>query len=188
MAVQRLLAELGPDAAVAVEQDAYYRDQPGVPLEIRAGRNYDHPDSIESELLAEHLRRLREGSAVEVPCYDFARHQRSAETRRVEPRPCVLVEGILVLASEHVREALDLRLFIETEADIRLARRVRRDVAERGRTPESVLEQWEATVRPMHREFVEPSRAHADLIIPEAGLSGPALEAVVAYIRQNIGR
>lgn len=171
-----------------LEQDAYYRPAGSASPEERAARNYDHPDAIEEELLAEHLRALARGEAVNCPIYDFARHDRTAETRRVEPRPCVLVEGILILAAPAVRNQLDLRVFVDTDPDIRLARRVRRDVAERGRTAGSVLAQWEATVRPMHLQFVEPSRRHAHLIIPEQDPDGPALDVLLAYIRERLGR
>jgi uridine kinase len=181
--VRRILETLGPAQVALVEQDAYYRDGSHLPFAERLGRNYDHPDSIDEALLGEHVRALRAGRPVEIPCYDFVHHVRLPETRRVPPRPCVVVEGILVLASEPLRELLDLRIFVETDADVRLIRRLQRDVAERGRSPESVLAQWEATVRPMHLQFAEPSKRHAHLILPEGGLNAPALEVILAYLR-----
>ncbi|MCC2668381.1 MAG: uridine kinase, partial [Armatimonadetes bacterium] len=159
--VRRIVETLGPERVALLEQDAYYRDGSHLPSETRVARNYDHPDSIEEELLAAHADALRRGEPVESPCYDFVHHIRRPETRRVEPRPCVVVEGILVLACEPLRELLDLRLFVDTDPDLRFIRRLRRDIDERGRTPASVMEQWEATVRPMHLQFVEPSKRHA---------------------------
>ena len=181
--VRRILETLGPERVALLEQDAYYRDGSHLPFEVRIARNYDHPDSIEESLFAEHVAALRQGLAVDAPCYDFVHHTRRPETRRVEPRPCVVVEGILVLASEPLRELLDLRLFVDTDPDVRFIRRLQRDIEERGRTPESVIGQWEETVRPMHLQFVEPSKRHAHLIIPEGGLNAPALEVVLSHLR-----
>ena len=187
-AVQRLLQRLGPEDVSLLEQDAYSRHLPGSPVEPLSARNYDHLDAMEHELLARHLRALQTNTSVECPIYDFSRHCRRPETRRVDPKPWILVEGIHVLSSYAVRETLDLRLFIETDADLRLARRLRRDVRERGRTVESVLDQWEATVRPMHLAFVEPSKQFAHLVIPEAGLEGAALEVLVSHILTTMKR
>jgi uridine kinase len=181
--VRRILETLGEACVALVEQDAYYRDGSRLPFEERIARNYDHPDSIDEPLLAKHVRALKAGAPVEAPCYDFVRHVRRPETSRIEPRPCVVVEGILVLASEPLRDLFDLRLFVETDADLRFIRRLQRDVTQRGRTPESVIAQWEATVRPMHLQFAEPSKRHAHLIIPEGGLNAPALEVILAHLR-----
>lgn len=181
--VQALATVLGPESVALLEEDAYYRDAPHLSLDDRAARNYDHPDAIDEELLVHHLEDLKTGSGVDVPCYDFVAHRRLVETRRVEPRPCVVVEGIRVLAVPAVRRLLDLRLYVETDADLRFIRRLRRDVAERGRTVESVMAQWEATVRPMHLQFVEPSKRHADLIIPEGGHNTIALGVLTAHLR-----
>ena len=182
---RKLAAGLGPERVALVEQDAYYGDAAHLPPTERAARNYDHPDAIDAPLLAAHLRALKAGQAIEAPVYDFVRHARQPETRRIEPRSCVVVEGILVLAMEAVREALDLRLYVETDADIRFIRRLRRDVEERGRSVESVVAQWEATVRPMHLEFVEPSKRHADLIIPER--DAVPLEVLLGHLRSATG-
>lgn len=185
--VRRILEALGEERVSLIEQDAYYRDGSHLPLAVRAARNYDHPDAIDEPLLAEHVAALKAGGAVEVPCYDFVEHVRRPETRAVEARPCVVVEGILVLASEAVRNLLDLRLYVDTDADLRFIRRLERDTRERGRTPASVMEQWQSTVRPMHLLFVEPSKRFAHLIIPEGGLNEPALEVITTHLRSALG-
>ena len=181
--VRHITEALGADRVAVLEQDAYYRDAPHLTLEERAARNYDHPDAIDEELLVEHVRALRAGEPVAAPLYDFVAHARRPETRPVEPRPCVVVEGILVLATEPVRELLDVRLYVETDADVRFIRRLRRDIEARGRTADSVIAQWEQTVRPMHLQFVEPSKRNADLIIPEGGLNTVALEIILGHLR-----
>jgi uridine kinase len=184
--VRRVLETLGEEQVAVVEQDAYYRDGSHLPLVERAARNYDHPDAIDEELLYRHVAALKAGEPVEIPQYDFVHHVRRPETRRLLPRPCVVVEGILVLASDRLRELLDLRLFVDTDADLRFIRRLERDIRERGRTPDSVIEQWQRTVRPMHLTFVEPSRRHAHLIIPEGGLNTPAMEVILAHLRAAV--
>jgi uridine kinase len=168
-----------------VQHDAYYRHQPELSYEERTRVNYDHPSSLETELLVEHLEMLRSGVAIERPVYDFSKHLRSERTVRVEPAPVVIVEGILVLAEVGLRSELDLKIFVDTAADIRLARRIERDITERGRTLESVLGQYFATVRPMHIEFVETSKRYADLIIPE-GHNAAAVATVVELIRSRL--
>lgn len=181
-AVRRLLDRLAPENVALLEQDAYYRDTAPLPLEERSRLNYDHPASIDTELLVRHIHALREGRPVSRPCYNFAQHIRSPEVRIVEPRDWILVEGILLFADPELRDSFDLRVFIETDPDIRLARRIRRDLTERGRSLESILVQWEATVRPMHQAFVEPSKQFAHLVLPEAGLDGPALDVLVHHL------
>ena len=173
---------VGRDNVVYLQQDAYYRDQPDLSLEERASTNYDHPDSIEMELLTEHLDALRVGSAIERPIYDFSRHERTAETYRLSPERAVIVEGILVLADPELRKRFDVRVYIDTEPDIRLMRRLERDIVERGRTVESVLDQYQRTVRPMHHQFVEPSKRYADIIIPE-GINTGAIGTVSLMIK-----
>lgn len=172
---QKLREAVGPDRMALVMQDSYYRDLPSHDEATILAHNFDHPDSLELELLAEHLAELKAGRAVDVPVYDFATHTRTYEVQRVEPGPVVLVEGILLFAVPELLDVFDLRVFVDTDADVRLARRVRRDVAERGRTADDVLRQWEETVRPMHLEFVEPSRRWADVIVPEGGMNRAAL-------------
>ncbi len=169
-----------------IQHDSYYRHQPQLSFEERTRVNYDHPDSLESELLIAHLQLLKSGLAIDQPRYDFTAHLRAGETRLLEPAPVLLVDGILVLADPDLRSQLDLKIYVDTEPDVRLARRIRRDIEERGRTPSSVLEQYFATVRPMHLEFVEPSKRYADLIIPE-GYSPRAVATVVDMIRAQLG-
>lgn len=154
--------------AVLIQQDAYYRNQPPVSFEARTLVNYDHPDSLETDRLVTHLEALKAGRAIEQPGYDFKAHLRSLETRRVEPACVLVIEGILVLADPELRRQLDLKVFVDTAVDLRLARRLRSDIEERGRTPLSVLEQYLTTVRPMHTKFVEPSRRYAISSSPRA--------------------
>jgi uridine kinase len=179
---ERVMAGMPAGAAAIVDHDAYYRDRSYLPRDARQSINYDHPDAIETELLVKHLGELRAGRAVEIPRYDFREHARRAETRRVEPAPVIVVEGILVLADERLRALMDLKLFVDTDADIRLMRRLERDIEQRGRTFAQVQEQYFATVRPMHLGFVEPSKRFADLIIPEGGENRAALEAIVGRL------
>lgn len=181
-----IIRRIGHERLVSLHQDRYYRDLSHLPHEARARHNFDHPDAVEEALMVEHLDRLRAGEGVELPVYDFAHHVRSATTDRVEPRPVILVEGILILAVEEIRRRLDVRLFVDTDADLRFIRRMRRDLAERGRDAESVMRQWMETVRPMHLEFVEPSRRYADLIIPEGGFNSVALDVVVSRIERAL--
>lgn len=170
---------------VLIQHDAYYRDRPDLDFEARAKLNFDHPDSFETELLVEHLNLLAKGAGVARPVYDFARHQRSTESVTVEPAAVVMVEGILVLSDKELRDRFDLKIYVDTDPDIRLARRIRRDIAERGRSIESVLGQYFATVRPMHLEFVEPSKRYADLIMPE-GYNPRAAATVVEMLRARL--
>ena len=179
---QRLARAMPHGRCVMIEHDAYYRDQSHLSTDERAAINYDHPSSLESPLLAAHLRELRAGRSVEVPIYDFASHTRRTETRPVAPARVILVEGILVFAEPALREQMDIKLFVETDPDIRLMRRIRRDLEERGRTFQSVRDQYYATVRPMHIEHVEPSRRWADLIIPEGGENEVALEVLLGQL------
>lgn len=183
---EALIDAIGPDV-VLIEHDAYYRDLSDLPLERRAATNFDHPDSLETALLVRHLELLLEGSAIEKPCYDFSMYVRLAETVTVRPAPVILVEGILVLAEAPLRALMDLKIFVDTDPDLRLARRLRRDLEERGRSAASVLEQYEATVRPMHLQFVEPSKRYADIIIPE-GYNTGAVGTVIGMIRQFLRR
>ena len=160
---------VGRDRIEWISHDSYYRDFEGLSAEEKHHINFDHPDSLETEFLARHLDVLCKGSSVEVPKYDFGRYARLEETQRVEPRKVIIVEGILVLAEPELRKRIDIKLFVDTPADVRFMRRLVRDIKSRGRSMESVIEQYITTVRPMHEEFVEPSKRHADLIIPEGG-------------------
>jgi uridine kinase len=175
------------DGKVAlVQHDAYYRHVPELSYDERTKVNYDHPASLETELLVEHLLALRSGQPIERPVYDFAIHLRSDDTVRVEPAPVVVVEGILVLAEPELRSELDLKIFVDTDSDVRLARRLLRDIEERGRTVDSVVSQYFETVRPMHVQYVETSKRYADLIIPE-GYNPRAVATVVELIRSRLG-
>lgn len=184
---EAMARELGPDRAVLILHDAYYRDQSDRPLEERAQQNYDHPEALETDLLVRHVRALLGGEAVEQPVYDFRTHTRLAETRRVQPRRVILIEGVLALADPALRELMDLKIFVDTDPDIRFMRRLRRDLNERGRSMDSVFQQYLATVRPMHIQFVEPSRAFADLVIPE-GYNTGAVGTVLAMVREFLRR
>ena len=180
--VAHKLAGSMPGRAAVIEHDAYYRDQSHLSPEQRAATNYDHPQSLESDLLAEHLRELREGRGVNVPIYDFATHTRRAETRRVEAARVVIVEGILVFTEPALREQMDIKIFVDTDSDIRLIRRIRRDLEQRGRSFQSVRDQYYSTVRPMHIEHVEPSKRWADLIVPEGGDNKVALDVLLGQL------
>ncbi len=177
-----IIARVRRERIAWLQQDQYYRDQSDKPLEVRARVNYDHPDSLETELLVEHLKKLRAGEPVETPVYDFAQHNRTVQTRRVEPRTVILVEGILIFVDPELRTLFDVKIFVDTDADVRLIRRLQRDMAERGRTFESVIRQYQETVRPMHLEFVEPSKRYADVIVPEGGFNTVALDMIVTRV------
>ena len=179
---QVILQRVGPERIAFLQHDAYYKDLSGLPPVQRAEVNFDHPNSLESELLIRHIKQLRSGQAVDVPIYDFSTHSRTERTYIVQPRPVILVEGILIFAEKNLREMFDVKLFVDTDSDIRFIRRLQRDIAERGRTTDSVIHQYLTTVRPMHLEFVEPSKRYADVIIPEGGFNTAALDMVVARI------
>ena len=180
---RRILQRFGPAHIALIDHDAYYVDLSDRPLEERARFNFDHPDALETRLMVGHVDSLLAGQAIDKPTYDFATHRRLDATVRVEPRPVVVVEGILVLAEPALRERMDIKLFVDTADDLRLMRRIERDMQERGRTLEAVLEQYRRTVRPMHLEFVEPSKRHADVIIPRGGHNEVAIAMVLARIQ-----
>jgi uridine kinase len=180
------VVELLEGRVALVQHDAYYRHMPELSFEERTKVNYDHPASLETELLVKHLMALRAGEPIERPVYDFAIHLRSEETVRVEPAQVIIIEGILVLAEPELRSELDLKIYVDTDPDLRLARRLERDIEERGRTVQSVIEQYFTTVRPMHLDFVEASKRYADLIIPE-GYNPRAVATVVELIRSRLG-
>ncbi|MFH1906223.1 MAG: uridine kinase [Chloroflexota bacterium] len=179
---QVILQRVGPERISFLQHDAYYKDLSGLPPVQRAEVNFDHPNSLESELLIQHIQQLKNGQPVEVPIYDFATHSRTERTYTVQPRSVILVEGILLFAEPALRELFDVKLFVDTDSDIRFIRRLQRDISERGRTTDSVIKQYMSTVRPMHLEFVEPSKRYADVIIPEGGFNAAALDMVVARI------
>jgi uridine kinase len=179
---QEILSRVGADRIAFLQHDSYYKDLSGLPPTQRAELNFDHPNSLETDLLTQHILALREGSPVEVPIYDFSTHSRTARTFTVAPRRVTLVEGILIFVDAALRELFDVKIFVDTDADIRFIRRLERDITERGRTTESVIKQYQTTVRPMHLEFVEPSKRYADVIIPEGGFNSAALDMVAARI------
>lgn len=183
---EHIVDALPGDKVCILQHDNYYRDRADLTYEERCQLNFDHPDSLETELLVEHLVELKAGRAVEMPLYDFKTHRRSDETKRLEPRPIIVVEGILVFVDSQLREQVDLKLFVDTPADIRIFRRIRRDLEQRGRTFASVREQYYSTVRPMHLQFVEPSKTYADLIIPEGGRNRVALDLILAKLNSLV--
>ena len=182
----RILESVSASEVVFIQQDSYYRNLTDLPLDIRGLANFDHPDALDNDLLVNHIRRLKSGEAIDLPLYDFRTHTRMHETRSVEPKPIVIVEGILIYADPRLLEQMDIKVFVDTPDDIRFIRRLRRDVAERGRTVESVIEQYLATVRPMHMQFVEPSKRHADVIIPEGGHNLVSIDLLSGKIRERL--
>ena len=179
---QAILDEIGSEKIAFLPHDAYYRDQDHLTFEERVKVNYDHPDSLETELLIKHLKALIAGQAIQMPIYDFKLHSRSKETKIIQPRSIILVEGILILYEKVLRQYFDVKLFVDADPDIRFIRRLERDITERGRSVESVINQYLGTVRPMHLEFVEASKRYADIIIPEGGMNVVALDMVIARL------
>jgi uridine kinase len=178
-----ILTRVGAERIALLAHDAYYRDLQDLPRAQRETINFDHPDSLETELLVRHLEALRRWQPIEVPIYDFTSHARTSRTQRIEPQPVILVEGILVFAEAALRRLFDVKIFVDTDPDVRFIRRLQRDIDERGRTLASVIQQYQTTVRPMHLEFVEPSKRYADVIIPEGGLNTVAMDMVVARMQ-----
>jgi len=174
---------IGPEQMAILQHDAYYRDQSDVPFEERVEVNYDHPNSLETDLMVHHIKELLESRPVERPVYDFTLHNRSTETVRIDPRPVILVDGILVLSEPELRKLMDLKIYVDADADLRIVRRWERDISERGRSFASVRDQYLQTVRPMHMQFVEPSKRYADIVIPE-GYNIGAVETVISMIRE----
>ena len=181
---QAILDRVGQDRIAYIQHDSYYKDLSHLPLEERRVMNFDHPGSLENELLIRHLRELRAGRPIRVPTYEFSTYVRLPETRTVEPEPVILVEGILVFADRELRDMMDVKIYVDTAPDIRFIRRLERDIDERGRSVRSVIDQYLSTVRPMHLEFVEPSKRYADVIIPQGGFNVVALDMVVARVER----
>jgi uridine kinase len=184
----RILEAVGASGVVFLQQDSYYRNLDEMPLDFRHQRNFDHPDAVDNKALIHHVRALKQGESVELPIYDFKNHTRLTETRYTEPRPIIIVEGILIFADEDLLKEMDIKVFVDTPDDIRFIRRLRRDIAERGRSVESVIEQYMATVRPMHIQFVEPSKRCADVIIPEGGHNIASIDLLSGMIRERLVR
>jgi uridine kinase len=189
---ERILSNVDQRHVAVLQQDSYYRNLGDMPLESRHQINFDHPDALDNGLFTNHLQALRAGEAIEMPVYDFAHHVRRVETVRVQPRPIIIVEGILIFVDAAVRELMDIKIFVDTAADIRFIRRLNRDVSQRERSVESVIHQYLTTVRPMHEQFVEPSKRYADVIIPEGGHNHVGIDLISgkirAYYSQQNGR
>ncbi|MCI0698007.1 uridine kinase [candidate division KSB1 bacterium] len=176
LVVQHMIEQLGSARLVVLQQDSYYKDSSHLPFEERAKQNFDHPDAIDSDLLVQHVEELLSGWTVDIPIYDFTTHTRRAETRRAGPHDIIVLEGILILDNPRLRELMDIKVYVDTDPDIRFIRRLKRDTAERGRTMQSVVEQYEKSVRPMHLQFVEPTKRYADIIVPEGGYNWVAID------------
>jgi uridine kinase len=184
--VREIVRHIGREQVTVIHHDSYYRDVQDLPLEQRVQINYDHPDSLETSLLIHHLHQLDAGESVAVPIYDFTAHLRATETERMEPRKVIIVDGLLILWDRELRELMDIKVFVDTDADLRFIRRLARDIEERGRSAESVIEQYLRTVRPMHLEFVEPSKRYADVIIPQGGHNRVGVDMLLTKIRSVI--
>jgi uridine kinase len=179
---REVLKRAGTQKITLIQHDAYYKDLSNLPPSQRAMQNFDHPDALENSLLIHHLKELKAGQRVAVPVYDFTTHTRTAKTQLTGPNPIILLEGILIFADPELRQLMDVKIYVDTDPDIRFIRRLQRDISERGRTTESVIRQYLATVRPMHEEFVEPSKRFADIIIPEGGFNEVAMDMIAARI------
>lgn len=179
---EEIVRRVGAEQIAYLQHDSYYFDWDDMPRDPRNQPNFDHPNALETDLLIKHLKQLKSGHAADVPLYDFATYRRLSDVRHVEPRPVILIEGLLIFVEKRLRELFDIKIYVDTDGDLRFIRRLRRDIAERGRTMDSVVEQYLNTVRPMHLEFVEPSKRYADVIIPEGGFNTVALDMVVARI------
>ena len=185
---RRIIDALTAESVTILQQDNYYKDYPQLSYEERVRVNFDHPDSMDTPLLIEHVRRLREGEAIESPTYDFANFQRHTQTVRIDPRAAIIIEGILIFENRTLRNLMDIKIFVDTDADLRFIRRLLRDIGERGRTMEMVVDQYLTTVRPMHRDFVEPSKRFADVIIPEGGHNEVGIDLVIQKIKSLVPR
>ena len=184
----RHIANAFGDRVAVITHDSYYRRQDNKSVEERALQNYDHPDAFETDLLCQHLKMLAEGQAVEVPVYDYTIHNRASSTTRVEPKPVIVLEGILLFSDEELRSMMDLKIFVDTDADERILRRIVRDTKERGRTLESVIKQYLTTVKPMHDAFVEPYKRYADVIVPGGGDNPAALDMIITRIHKQLSK
>ena len=185
---RRIIEALSSSNVIVLQQDNYYKDFPGLPFEERTKLNFDHPGSMDTLLLAEHVSQLRAGETIQRPAYDFAKYRRLSETVEIPPRSSIIVEGILIFDDEALRSLMDIKIFVDTDADLRFIRRLVRDIRERGRTMDMVIDQYIATVRPMHMEFVEPSKRYADVIIPEGGYNEVGIDLVIQKIKSLMPR
>lgn len=183
---KEIFKTISDDNVIVIEQDSYYKDQSHLSFEQRIDTNYDHPDAFDNKLLIKHLSELLEGKVIEKPIYDFENHNRKKETIRVEPKDIIILEGILILFEKEIRDLLDIKIFVDTDSDVRIIRRILRDMKDRGRTLDSVIVQYMGTVRPAHLQFVEPTKRYADIIIPEGGYNKVAIDIIVAKINEII--
>ena len=183
LVARSIIRDLGSTRVAIIDQDSYYRDLDDIPIADRDLRNFDHPDAFDNDLLKQHLRQLIDGKSIEQPIYDYTRHARLKETKTVGDHVVIVLEGILIFVDEDLRDMMDIKLFIDADPDVRLVRRIERDVRERGRAIESILRQYQATVRPMHLQFVEPSKRYADLIVPEGGHNRVAIDLMKVKIK-----
>ncbi|MGE0883548.1 MAG: uridine kinase [Blastocatellales bacterium] len=183
---RRILENVSDEQVVFFQQDSYYRNLGDMPIELRHQINFDHPDALDNDLFINHVKALRAGEAIEMPVYDFSRHTRKTETIHVAPKPILIIEGILIFVDAALRELMDIKIFVDTDDDLRFIRRLQRDVNERGRTAESVIKQYLDTVRPMHEQFVEPSKRYADVIIPEGGYNEVGIDLISGKIRAQL--
>jgi uridine kinase len=183
-----ILERVGKKHIAYLPHDAYYRELNELPPDQKAAVNFDHPDSLETELMIEHINKLKDGQYIELPIYDFSTHSRTGKTIRVDPQRVIIVEGILIFAIPELRQLFDVKIFVDTNADVRFIRRLQRDITERGRTTEMVIHQYLTTVRPMHLEFAEPSKRYANIIIPEGGLNEVAMDMVIARIESLLNK
>jgi uridine kinase len=185
---QKVIASVGADNVVYLQHDSYYRNLGDMPMELRHQVNFDHPDAFDTELLVNHIEALGANESIEQPIYDYGTHSRITATIHVEPRPVIIIEGILVLANIDLRSLMDLKIFVDADADIRFIRRLDRDVHERGRSVDSIISQYRTTVRPMHLQFVEPSKRYADIIIPEGGHNDVGVDLITGKIKSILAR
>lgn len=184
----QILERVGSKHIAYIAHDAYYKDLSNLPLEDRRRINYDHPDSLDTQLMIEHVRKLQNSLPAEIPVYDFTQHLRTQETILTSPQPIILVEGILIFVERELRDLLDIKIYVDTDADIRFIRRLKRDIEERGRTADSVIDQYLTTVRPMHLKFVEPTKRYADVIIPEGGFNFVAIDMIADRVRNMMSQ
>ena len=183
---QRVLDSVDRNHVAVLQHDSYYRNLGDMPIELRHNINFDHPESLDNDLFINHIEALRAGESIECPIYDFTRHSREPRTLKIDPKPVILVEGILIFENAKLRSLMDIKIFVDTASDLRFIRRLERDVRERGRTSESVVKQYLSTVRPMHDQFVEPSKRYADVIIPEGGFNQVGIDLIIGKIDAKI--
>jgi len=183
---RKIIEEFGDVSLAYIPQDAYYKDQSHLTMDERVLTNYDHPFAFDNDLLSDHIRQLLDGQAVQMPVYDFTQHNRAEETIRVEPKEVIIIEGILIFSDKELRDLMDIKVFVDTDDDIRIIRRIKRDMAERGRSLDSIIDMYTSIVKPMHEQFIEPTKKFADIIIPEGGSNNVAIDLMTTKIRSII--